>query len=825
MISTNFFKSSISKMLDCVKALAMTFIFVSGVLAEPPEDQTEALYFNVNDGKMYLWNGIGILPGAVTTEATADNYSGSYTWDGLSTTLTLENFEYSTSMFYALYFDAPVTLELVGNNTLTSTFDGDRISAGLYFLYQSTIKGTGTLTTRAGTVDGNRSAGIYSDSYGLTIEGGKIHAFGGAGLMSNGIFVLDVLTINGGAINAHGGESNGDGEGESTGISAEQGLVMNGGKVYADCMDANEYSSGVWSSEGSIEIHDGVFISKGYKGAVFANTNVDPPGSDIIFPEEGYVVWYNEDIDYVPEGGGIFSEDYLTAYSSDHKYVKFVNFSVDDIAAPTWIEGEVISLTPPTVFSGGKSEMNPGWEISEDGVNDWEEWTVPNTASIDLHGMYIRYTTTIEDIGVVYSNVVKITIIPTYLFTVSAGEGGMVSGTTSGRYREGTTISVEAAADVGYHFTDWTVTDATIDDGNTANPATFEMPANTVTLTANFTLNTYDVIYDASENGTLSVTANGNPVESGASVVYGTVLTIMATPDHYYHLETLTVNGDPFTSGEEYIVTSTTAISAAFVVNTGGSTEISDMTVDGVSATRTGSHFSVSATCGSDLVTVYVANVDPDAMVEIDGEEQNPLDIQLSAYGDHPVTIQVTASSGDVQQYTLTINKPIPFEQLVVMRWNNTLSVINNPASNGGYNFTSYRWFRDGQEFWTGQWYSAGANGETLNTNYEYQVEVTTANGKVFRTCPNRVTLKSMEVKAYPNPVANGQTLYIEADVDEELLKGAVIEVYDLSGNRIDYMKAQGRLTPVNRPYTTGVYIFVLKGNDGFTKDLRVAVR
>jgi hypothetical protein len=81
-----------------------------------------------------------------------------------------------------------------------------------------------------------------------------------------------------------------------------------------------------------------------------------------------------------------------------------------------------------------------------------------------------------------------------------------------------------------------------------------------------------------------------------------------------------------------------------------------------------------------------------------------------------------------------------------------------------------------------------------------------------------------MIVKAYPNPVSTAQTLYIDADIDENLLHGAVIDVYSISGTHIERIKVQGRLTTLTlRNYVTGAYLFVLNGN-GFRKDLKVVV-
>lgn len=71
----------------------------------------------------------------------------------------------------------------------------------------------------------------------------------------------------------------------------------------------------------------------------------------------------------------------------------------------------------------------------------------------------------------------------TYALNVSAGAGGHVSGTPSASYAPGTAISVTAVPDSGYVFDGWTVTGITPGNGAALS---FTMPANAVTLTANF---------------------------------------------------------------------------------------------------------------------------------------------------------------------------------------------------------------------------------------------------------------------------------------------------------------------------------------------------
>ena len=77
-------------------------------------------------------------------------------------------------------------------------------------------------------------------------------------------------------------------------------------------------------------------------------------------------------------------------------------------------------------------------------------------------------------------------------------------------------------------------------------------------------IETYTVTWAEPENGTLTVTADTGTLQSGATVEAGTSITVTATPDEGYELETLTVGGKTFTSGESYVVEANTEIVATF---------------------------------------------------------------------------------------------------------------------------------------------------------------------------------------------------------------------------------------------------------------------
>ena len=106
------------------------------------------------------------------------------------------------------------------------------------------------------------------------------------------------------------------------------------------------------------------------------------------------------------------------------------------------------------------------------------------------------------------SNPVTIVKAP-YGLTVTAGEGGSVSGTPEDTVREGAKVTLTAAAkNFNHKFVKWEVNGITITDAEAANPTlTFTMPAGDVTVTAKFAEK--DAV--ACGFGTAEFTYDGNP--------------------------------------------------------------------------------------------------------------------------------------------------------------------------------------------------------------------------------------------------------------------------------------------------------------------------
>lgn len=137
---------------------------------------------------------------------------------------------------------------------------------------------------------------------------------------------------------------------------------------------------------------------------------------------------------------------------------------------------------------------------------------------------------------------------------------------------------------------------------------------------------TYAVNWTEPENGTITVMNGDTAINSGDEVEENTELTISATPDEGYELTTLTVNGEPFTSGDTYTVTSETNIEAVF------SKVIPEYTL------------MYQVMSGADYMTVR--------MYDADGEEyDNPATVKEGA----EYTVEVTLSASDAS-VTIKVN-------------------------------------------------------------------------------------------------------------------------------------------------------------------------
>lgn len=133
----------------------------------------------------------------------------------------------------------------------------------------------------------------------------------------------------------------------------------------------------------------------------------------------------------------------------------------------------------------------------------------------------------------------------TYNITVNKSGGGenSTASASATSAAAGANITLNATAAANYHFVNWTATGVNISNATSATEASFTMPSNAVTVTANFSQN-------SSTDHTITVTTDGHGTAQATptSASNDAVITLSATPSSGYEFDrwTSTTNGIHF---------------------------------------------------------------------------------------------------------------------------------------------------------------------------------------------------------------------------------------------------------------------------------------
>lgn len=224
-----------------------------------------------------------------------------------------------------------------------------------------------------------------------------------------------------------------------------------------------------------------------------------------------------------------------------------IDFKTEGTALPeasAIMQGQPLSAS---ILSGGKAFVTTGTgaDAKTTPLPGTFAWTNGNEPAM-MTGKY-SITFSPDDYAnyVTKDTVINLTVIPVYQVFVSQPENGSISASglsSDNRYAEGQRLFLKAVPAANYQFVKWSnevKTDTT----------TWEVNGNE-TISAVFTPITRKVTIEAGTGGTLAITADGNPVTSGSSLMQGTELNIAATPGTGYSLSGLTLNGVAFSSGK-----------------------------------------------------------------------------------------------------------------------------------------------------------------------------------------------------------------------------------------------------------------------------------
>ena len=186
----------------------------------------------------------------------------------------------------------------------------------------------------------------------------------------------------------------------------------------------------------------------------------------------------------------------------------------------------------------------------------------------------------------------------TYTITASANptEGGTVNG--SGSYASGQTVNLNAIANEGYNFVNWTENGAVV---STDAQYSFTITADR-TLVANFEAITHTISASASP-------AEGGTINGTGDYTYGQIVTLNAVANTGYSFVNWTENGAVVSTDAEYSFTATAdrTLVANFEINTYTVTAVADPTEGGTVTIDIPSQNGVY-NYGTNLVITAIAN-------------------------------------------------------------------------------------------------------------------------------------------------------------------------------------------------------------------------
>ena len=144
---------------------------------------------------------------------------------------------------------------------------------------------------------------------------------------------------------------------------------------------------------------------------------------------------------------------------------------------------------------------------------------------------------------------------------------------------------------------------------------------------------------------------------------------------------------------------------------------------------------------------------------------------------------------------------------IVEQKWNDVLTLLS-PKYNGGYEFTAFQWYKDGQPL-LGETHSYLY--QPLDFESTYYVELTRADGSVMTTCPIQPEYHEQQTP-YPTIVQKGQMVPMYMD------QAVTIWYYTISGQLLTSFGLPQGYTSLPVPEQTGAYIIKSVNAQGETQ-------
>jgi hypothetical protein len=348
--------------------------------------------------------------------------------------------------------------------------------------------------------------------------------------------------------------------GDVSGSTNPTSVTMNVDKTVAAGFAINTYTLGMTGSHGQVKVN-GVARSLPYSGSFDHGTLVDLEA----VPDTGY--------HFTAWSGDLSGTANPTSVTLDSDKTVAAGFAIN-------------SYTLTLNGSHGQVEVN-GVSRSLPWSGSFDHGAVANLEAVADTGYH--FTAWSGDLtGAANPTSVTMTAsktvaagfaINSYTLSLTGGHGQVkVNGVTqslpySGPFDYGTVVSLEAAADTGYHFSGWSG-----DASGTANPTSVTMTANK-SIGVGFAINSYTLSLTGS-HGSVKVNSLSCSLPWSGSFDYGSLVSLEAVADTGYHFTAWLGDVGGTANPTSLTMTANKSVSVGFAINS-------------YSLTLTGSHGSV----------------------------------------------------------------------------------------------------------------------------------------------------------------------------------------------------------------------------------------
>ena len=572
--------------------------------------------------------------------------------------------------------NACTSYKVVKNSTGDVTWGTSGVTTWYVLPEDATISGKVTVIGNVNLILCDDSTLTASSTSGIAVDSGNSLTVygqsGDSGVLDAGgtISVGGTMTIDGGSLIASG----------DVGISLQSDASVfniNSGTVTASGTSGGIISQGTFTINNDLQVKAGASKTENtlYSGLTTFSGKDD---------NENYYKWVSIGIFHTHDFGSSYtlSQDGATITATcantdgncllddgtdDHKHIATLT-----IAAPT--EGGGAATVTGNMRDFGVSAANVRY-FTKSG----SEW-VSETSEAPGGDGFFKASITVSDGAETPT---------TYTAAVAYGVNAIIKGSITGEGCDFTvpvvatanaTVTISTTPATGYELNGLTVTKA--DNGTIAvtidgNNGSFTMPAENVTVSAEFRKINYTISFSETSNGSVSASKGGNPVSETNPANYQDTVTLIATPDTGFVLNTLTVkdgkNADVTLSGEgntrtftmpaSGVTVSATFEGSPFAITTvcdptnGGTVAVSGdgvATAENETTVKAGSEVTLTATSavGFELGSITVTKASGGAVTVTDGKFTMPTEA---------VTVTATFTARDVGvKLTVTGNEGTP---------------------------------------------------------------------------------------------------------------------------------------------------------------------